>query len=265
MLHRPLRFVTFLAPNMLPVYRCVCAHVGRRLGHPTELHVGGAYREVADADVAFICSLPYVELARRGEADLEPLAAPVLRGPRYRGRPIYFSDVVVRRDSPCRSFADLRGCAWCYNEPWSHSGYGVTRYWLVQMGETAGFFGRVFQSGYHERSLRLVAAGEADASAIDSQVLAIAFRDHPELASRLRVIGSLGPSTIQPVVASRRLPPALRADLRAALAGMAADADARQHLAHGFVERFVPVGDETYDDIRHMLRAAEAAGFTTLQ
>jgi phosphonate transport system substrate-binding protein len=141
----------------------------------------------------------------------------------------------------------------------------VTRYWLVRLGETNGYFGKVIQAGFHERSIRLVASGEVDASAIDSQVLAVAFREYPELASQLRVIETLGPSTIQPVVASRRLPAALRSDLRAALVELADDPAARPHLEHGLVERFAAVDDSDYDDIRAMLAVAEAAGFLTLR
>jgi phosphonate transport system substrate-binding protein len=260
-----LRFATFLAPNMLPVYRFITCRVARRLGCATELMVGSCYDQLgSEADVGFICGLPYVELARRPRPPVEPLAAPVLQGERYGGRPVYFSDVVVRRDSPFRCFADLRGCAWSYNEPSSHSGYGLTRYWLARLGETRGYFGRVVEAGWHERSLRLVASGEVDASAIDSQVLAVALRDHPELAARLRVVAVLGPSTIQPVVAARRLSAALRSELRAVLLELADDAEGRAQLAHGFVERFTAVADEDYDDIRAMRDAAEAADFRTL-
>jgi phosphonate transport system substrate-binding protein len=260
-----LRFATFLAPNMLPVYRFITRRVGERLGCATELTVGSCYGQLGpEADVGFICGLPYVELARRPNPPVEPLAAPVLQGERYGGRPVYFSDVVVRRDSPFRCFADLRGCTWSYNEPSSHSGYGLTRYWLVRLGQTRGFFGRVVEAGWHERSLRLVAGGEVDASAVDSQVLAVALRDHPELAARLRVLEVLGPSTIQPVVASRRLSAALRSELRGVLLGLADDAEGRAQLAHGFVARFAAVGDEDYDDIRAMRAAAEGADFLTL-
>jgi phosphonate transport system substrate-binding protein len=260
-----LRFATFLAPNLLPVYRFITRRVGERLGCATELTVGSCYGQLGpEADVGFICGLPYVELARRPNPPVEPLAAPVLLGERYGGRPVYFSDVVVRRDSPFRCFADLRGCTWSYNEPTSHSGYGLTRYWLVRLGQTRGFFGRVVEAGWHERSLRLVASGEVDASAVDSQVLAVALRDHPELAARLRVLEVLGPSTIQPVVASRRLSAALRSELRGVLLGLADDAEGRARLAHGFVARFAAVGDGDYDDIRAMFAAAEDADFLTL-
>jgi phosphonate transport system substrate-binding protein len=260
-----LRFATFLAPNMLPVYCFITRRVGERLGCATELVVGSRYEQLGpEADVGFVCGLPYVELARRPDPPVEPLAAPVLQGERYAGRPVYFSDVIVRRDSPFRCFTDLRGCTWSFNEPSSHSGYGITRYWLVRLGETRGYFGKVVQTGWHERSIRLVAAGEVDASAVDSQVLAVALREHPELAERIRVIAALGPSTIQPVVAARRLSAQLKSALRTVLVELADDAAGRAQLAQGFVERFVAVDDADYDDIRDMLAAAEAAAFLTL-
>jgi phosphonate transport system substrate-binding protein len=244
---------------MYSVYEYITRRLAGRLGRPAELSVGTRYESlVEEVDIAFVCGLAYVELADRDAVDVEPLAAPVLRGPRYRGRPVYFSDVIVRRDSPFHSFENLRGCSWAYNEPHSHSGYGVTRYRLAELGEGDGYFGRVVQSGWHERSIRMVCAGEVDASAIDAQVLAVAMRDDPELALQLRVIESLGPSTIQPVVAARRLPAAVRQAVRAELLTLGDDPLARSHLAHGFIERFVPIEDADYDDIRRMRRTADA-------
>jgi ABC-type phosphate/phosphonate transport system substrate-binding protein len=79
------------------------------------------------------------------------------------------------------------------------------------------------------------------------------------------VLTSLGPSTIQPVVAGRHLPAPLRERIRSALVALADEPAARPALAHGLVERFVPVADESYDDIRRMVRAAEEAAFLTLR
>ena len=146
---------------------------------------------------------------RQNPPPVELVAAPVLQGERYQGRPIYFSDVIVQADSPLRSFADLKGHSWSYNDPDSHSGYNLTRHHLVQMGEIHGFFSHVVGAGSHQRSLRLVEDGEVDASAIDSQVLAIELRDHPELASRLKIIDDpldLRPSnpSWRPVTFTRR-------------------------------------------------------------
>jgi phosphonate transport system substrate-binding protein len=263
----PLRFVTFLAPSLFPVYQFIADYVGAQLDCPTTLRVGARFSEFAagEADVGFICGLPYVQLTRETPPPVELLAAPVLQGPRYGGRPIYYSDVIVRRDSPLHTFADLRGCRWSYNDPDSHSGYNITRYRLVQLGETGGYFGKVVEAGWHQRSIELVRAGLVDASAIDSHVLAVAMRDDPALADAVRVIDVLGPATIQPVVVARQVPDGRKAAIQAALLALGADSAARARLAEGLIDHFVAVTDATYDDIRAMVAACESADFLTLR
>jgi phosphonate transport system substrate-binding protein len=262
----PLRFATFLAPNMLPVYRFLANRIGRRLGRRVELVVGRAFDqfERGEADLGVICGLPYVWLAARRPPPVEPLAAPVLHGARYAGRPIYYSDVIVHRDSPITRLEELAGRSWAYNEPASHSGHTVTLYSLVAMGARPGFLGPVVEAGFHQRAIRLVADGTVDAAAIDSQVLAIELRDHPRLAGRLRGVGAFGPSTIQPVVAASRLPAPVKDQVRELLAGLGVDPAARPVLDYGLVDRFTPVDDAAYDDIRAMLATIEAAGWTSL-
>jgi phosphonate transport system substrate-binding protein len=264
-----LRFGTYLASNdaTIALYQVVTEEVGRRLGVPTELVVETSYEscEKDQNEVCFVCSLPYVTFERRGLDLAVPVAAPVIEGERYGGRPIYFSDVIVPRDSPFRSFLDLRGRSWAYNEPLSHSGYGITRYHLVTLGETNGFFGKVVEAGFHREAIRMVARGEVDGSAIDSQVLSIELRDHPDLAEQVRVVEALGPSTIQPVAASRRVPEDLREAIREVLVTMAEDSAVHERLGVALVERFVPVDAGSYDDIRIMVDACEAAGFLELR
>lgn len=262
-----LRFTTFLAPNMRPVYEFIVATLGARLRIETELTIGRSFDEFArgEADAGFLCGLPYVQLTRRMPGLLEPLAAPVLQGARFEGRPVYFSDVIVHHDAPFRAFADLRGHAWAYNDPDSHSGYNVVRATLARRGETGRFFRRVLQSGYHQRSLEMVAAGEVEGAAIDCQVLAIEQRERPELAEQVKVIDSLGPSTIQPIVMASRLPAALKDEARAGLLELHTDPRAREVLAFGFIEHFALVSDHNYDDIRQMLSDSGQAGAVTLR
>ena len=211
-----LRFGTYLAPNMLPVYEAIADAVGRRLGIETELVVETDYDSCARGQERRLLRLQPALRRFRAPGDLAgaPRRRPVLQGERYGGRPIYFSDVIVHRDSPFRSFLDLRGCSWAYNEPLSHSGYGITRYHLVRPRRDPGFFGEVIEAGFHEESIRMVAARDVDASAIDSQVLAVATPRRPVAGRLLRVIDALGPSTIQPVAVSKRLPPELRERIR---------------------------------------------------
>ena len=257
--------MTFLAPNLFGFYEFIARAVGRHLGCPTEIAVGTSYEELACADVAFVCSLPYVESALTGGSPVMPIAAPVLRNPRYEGRPIYFSDVIVRADSRLRSFDDLRGRSWSFNEPHSQSGYGITRYHLAQRGEKCGYFGAVIEAGWHERSVRMVLAGEVDASAIDSHVLETLLRDDPSLANQLRVVDTLGPSTIQPVVAARRLPVAVCRAIRQTLLHVHDEPDAGRHFSEALVERFVTVSDADYDDVRAMRNVAAAADLLVLR
>jgi phosphonate transport system substrate-binding protein len=190
---------------------------------------------------------------------------PVIKGELYGGRPIYFSEIIVRADSPFRSFADLRGRSWAYNEPNSQSGYGIIRHHLLQLDETKGFFGSIVEAGWHELSIHLVRSGQVNASAIDSHVLAVAMRDDPGLAADLRIIGTLGPSTIQPVAVARRVSAAMKSDLRHFLVELTSDSPAGEFLSRHFIDRFVAVHDTDYDDIRQMCSTAKSAGFERIR
>ncbi len=262
-----LRFGTFLAPALIPVYQAVADAVGRELGVSTELVEETTYEAFREDcyEVSFVCSLPYVLFEREGTWPAIPIAAPILAGERYRSEPVYFSDVIVHRDSPFRSFLDLRGRSWSYNEPFSQSGYGITRYHLVTLGEIEGFFGPVVEAGFHEESIRMVHRGEVDASAVDSHVLGVELRNNPELHQSLRIIDTFGPSTIQPIVVSPRIGYELRQEILNVLLHLHLDPMARPLLDFGAIDRFAPVGPESYDDVRRMLAACEAAGFMHLR
>jgi hypothetical protein len=61
------------------------------------------------------------------------------------------------------------------------------------------------------------------------------------------------------------LPEDVKAQIGELLVGMCEGALMRGHLGQGLLERFVPVRDSGYDDIRAMLRPAEQAGLTVLR
>jgi ABC-type phosphate/phosphonate transport system substrate-binding protein len=109
-----------------------------------------------------------------------------------------------------------------------------------------------------------VHAGKVDASAIDSHVLALTLQDYPELADGLRIIDTLGPSTIQPVVAACWLSEGFKADLRSVLLELSMDPKAQAVLLSRQVQCFTAITDEDYDDLRRMRAACVAAGVTRL-
>lgn len=254
---RPLTFASFLAPNVRPVYEFITRTVGNRLNCDSSLITGSSFRQfqTGEIDVAFLCSPPYLRLASLGL--VEAIAAPVLLGSRYGGRPVYFSDVVVRKDSPARSFKDLRGCRWSFNDFDSYSGYVAPVLHLARMDETPAFFGQWIEAGSHEASIRLILSGEADASAIDSQVLAIETR-RPEVAADLRTIDVLGPAPIQPVVIASRVATAVKERIHQVLLELDNDPIGRDALKCGLVDRFASVTQETYEPIRACLERLNA-------
>jgi phosphonate transport system substrate-binding protein len=185
--------------------------------------------------------------------------------PRYAGRPVYFTDAIVRADSPARTFADLRGTVWAYNDAGSNSGYVMPRHHLLTLGETRGYFARAVASGSHQQSIRWVVDRTVDAAGIDSTVLELELTQCSALAPAVRVVESIGPCPIPPVVAGRHLPEARTQRLREVFLTLHEDREARVILAEGQIAQFVPVKDADYDPIREMVRCARAAGFLTLR
>lgn len=244
---------SYLAPAFAAVYEALAREAGRALGAAVR------FSEELDYDLlegpqrpalAFVCGLPCVGLVARSL--YEPVAAPLPAGPRYRGRPVYFSEVVVPLTSPARSLADLRGARFGFNEPLSHSGFGIVAHRLSPLGGLLRFFAELVPTGYHERSLELVAAGRLDCAAIDSHLLDLLRLRRPEVAGAVRTVEILGPSTIQPLAVSTALPPPARVAAGEAVAGAACDPALGELLAAHVTIGWVRVEERSYDDIAAM-------------
>jgi phosphonate transport system substrate-binding protein len=253
-----------MADNAEATCRAISAWLGRQIGIATEFVDCIPWQErereldAGRIHLCWICGLPYVRKADAANPQVEACVAPVMALPRYAGAPVYFSDIVVRRNSPYRDFDDLRGARWAYNEPDSHSGFNVVRHHLATIGHTGGFFGSATESGAHQASLRLITGGAIDASAIDSTVLEAEIARRPGLVKEIRVIGTLGPSPMPPWVLHRSLAPGLRGAIRDRLLAMHGDAEGRSILAQWGIARFAGVDDSCYQPIRRM--AGEARG-----
>jgi phosphonate transport system substrate-binding protein len=261
----------FVSESGVGVYQKMAEYLTRKTGIQTEFVSGLAYGTINNMledgtlHCGFICGLPYVLLHDRPQPAAQLLAAPVMKAARYQGQPKYFSDLIVRKDSPYQSLQDLKGKTYVYNDELSNSGYNMPRFRMLQLGLTQGFFGKVLRSGSHEESIRMVAAGEADASFVDSLVLDFDREKGFGHAREVRVLESVGPAGICPLAASAKMPEELRARIQQALVRMHEDPDGRKLLDEALLERFSTVEDSNYDDIRAMKEAADKAGFTTIQ
>jgi phosphonate transport system substrate-binding protein len=185
---KTLRLASCMAENTEAVCRAIAEYIQLKLDISTEYVTGIPWQERealfdgGEIHILWLCGLPYVHKADLAETSMELLAVPIPAGKRYHGQPVYFSDVVVRRDSPVKSFPDLRGASWAYNEARSHSGYNVVRAHLFELGESANFFGNVVEAGAHSNSLQMILTGAVDGAAIDSTVLEWLGRQREGLA-----------------------------------------------------------------------------------
>ncbi len=211
-----------------------------------------------DIQICWICGLPYVWKVDKPAPQVELLATPLLKASRYNNTPVYYSDVVVHKDSKLFSFADLEGKRWSYNEPKSHSGAYVVRDYLANMGKDCSYFGKVIESGAHQNSIQMIVDKQIDASAIDSWVLELELMHNPQLAAQLRVIETLGPSGFPPFMISKQVPEELRAELRTILTRMHNDPMGRHILEKVNISHFAVTQDSDYDSIRKMAQNAES-------
>lgn len=208
-----------------------------------------------DIGCAFMCGLPF---ARRRERPTL-IAAPAPSPERYQGRPIYFTDFVVRRDAPFARIEDTFGARLGWTSPASHSGYNAVRHYLLGFRSAARprlYAETIGPLETPRRVVEAVAAARADVGPVDSFAFALLQRHAPELAVQVRVIASTPPAPIPPLVATARLDSATPERLRAALNGL--DPGLRADL---LVAGFSPVRAEDYDRLLEQERAAEAAGY----
>jgi phosphonate transport system substrate-binding protein len=248
-----------LVENYLEVNHHLIAYVGKMLGRRAEIVQRRSYKEISDllergeVDVAFVCGRPYVLDHQR--FGLELLVAPVV----YDEGPIYYSYVIVPRDSNMTRFEQLRGQRYAFSDPLSNSGHLVPLHMLAAKGESPErFFRRTIFTYSHSASVEAVAVQFVDGASVDSYVYDYLVATNPALTNWTRIIHRSPPYGITPVVVRTDLSPGIKARLRAIFLGMDRDPGGRAILAQLMIKRFESVPDGLFDGIRDMLRFVEA-------
>jgi phosphonate transport system substrate-binding protein len=255
-----LELVSLLAPNADPFYEALAATLTAETGLAVhfESALGDRSREAkVEGDGPVLATLCGGLFARRGaELGLEAIAAPVLVGERYQGRPVFFSDVVTAPRLEARSLLDLRGRLFAFNDIGSLSGLDAVHDRLDRATERPDFFRAELLSGSHQASLDMIVSGLADVAAIDSGVLELELAHRPLLRSRIRVVESLGPYPSHPIAVRASLPADVKARISAALLDLEASVRGREVLALGRVARFVPADSSVYAPLGEIGRGA---------
>jgi phosphonate transport system substrate-binding protein len=254
----PLRIAVaamFSPEETLSVYQELMDYIANKLGRPVELKQRRTYQEVNDMlgtgklDAAILCSGPYVH-ARR-QYGIQLLAVPVIHG-----SPTYHSYIIVPHNSAATSLEDLRGKRFAFTDPLSTSGYLYPVYALVRKGQQpATFFAKTLFTYSHDNSIEAVVEGVVDGAAVDSLIYDYLLLQHPDLASRMRILHSSPPMGAQPVGIPRTLAPDTKQALRDLFLNMDQEPDAQKILKQLGVDRFIAGSDNLYDGIRAMQKA----------
>ena len=224
------------------------AYLERKLGAPVEFVQRASYQEITDLllrghlDLAWLCGYPYALNADR----LGLLAIPL-----YEGRPLYRSYILVwDEDSTSRALTDLEGCIFAFSDPLSNSGYLFPQYVLAALQlRPEQFFRRTFFTWSHRRVIEAVAAGLAEAGAVDGYVWDMLSRQRPDITGRTRIVERSPYFGFPPLVTGTQLPPARRERLSELFLTMHQDPEGRDLLEQLGLAGFTSGKRSDYDDI----------------
>ncbi len=241
----PLIFATFLAPTCYKTYQYIIEYVERYIKVPAFLLNGETLEDFAAAyvDVGFISPLAYVQLLNQQPCPIELLAAPIPSGASDQETPPVYSAVVVRSDSTLTSLPELAESVWAHYPGRSHiEDHAPSKQATIQ-------FRKSIEAPTAAKALRLILAGEADATAIDIRSLSIAIHNSPRIAAGLRILGvtsTPGSSTAPVAVVATHIPLPVRLKLQVALASLHRDPFFAQRLQEEAIARFLPLTNLHY-------------------
>ncbi len=171
-----------------------------------------------DLGAAMMCGLPFAQHESRPTL----IAAPLPSAPRYGGRPVYCTDIVVAAASPQRTIEDTFGGIVGYTLVDSMSGAVALRDHLLPLREKhrtrlyrAAVGGLINARGV----IDALAAGRIDVGPLDSYSHDLLKHYDLALAAQVRTIASTAMRPIPPLVATAPIAANALARLRGALLG----------------------------------------------
>lgn len=232
-------------------YHALIDYIGSRMGYTVQLVQRKTYGEInalfpkRQIDLAFVCTGPYAY--GKAQYGFVGLATPIVRG-----EPYYHSYLIVHKDSPYQSLADLRNQVFAYTDPESNTGALVPNYWLNQMNETPAFFKNVAYTYSHDNSILAVAKGLVAGAAIDGHIWEFYQQRSPFYTSRTRIIKKSEPFGSPPLVASAFLNETIRLKITDIILSMHQEPEGKKILSALMIDRFVPVEEQWYQPVRRL-------------
>lgn len=236
----------------LGFYKEILDYLSQKISLPIQLVQRETYEEVNnlikenDLHAAFVCTGAYV--TGHDDFGMELLVAPVAYG-----KPVYYSYIIVPKDSSAHTLDDLRGRKFAFTDPMSNTGKLSPTYMLAKVGEDENKFFSSFIFTYnHDKSIEAVAKKMVDGAAVDSLIWDYFNLTDPCFTSQTRIISKSAPYGIPPVVVPKELNNQLKEELRTIFLHMHEDIEGRKILNEIKIDRFIEVSDDIYDNVRTM-------------
>jgi ABC-type phosphate/phosphonate transport system substrate-binding protein len=245
-----------VTPQVAALWRALLASVLEGAGDPVEIVDHAPPAPISelwkrpDKAAVFMCGLPYSLATPQPTLVVAPVPSPVA----YGDRACYWSDVVVRADSPFQSLEQTFGHRLALTTPESQSGYAALLYTLMPFGSAKPLYRTIIEPRFTPMgALTAVIEKKAEVAPLDSYAFALLSKYAPELTSQVRVVKSTEPTAVPALVASGPSPV-----LEAAFLGAADKPASRALMDQLLLDRFARPEPKPYDALRERFLTMQA-------
>ena len=231
-------------------YKRLLDYIGKKLDIKVNFIEKRTYGEVnallknGSIDIAFVCGGPYV--MGHDEFGLELLVAPLVDG-----KALYYSYIIVGKNSGIKKIEELRGKTFAFVDPMSNTGKLIPTYMLYELGENPKtFFKECVYTYSHDKSIKAVAQGMVDGAAVDNLIWDYMDKKDRKYTKETEIIKISEPYGIPPLVVRPGLNENLKIRMKDIFLNMHNEKEGRDILKGMFIDRFIEVDDSNYDTIR---------------
>jgi ABC-type phosphate/phosphonate transport system substrate-binding protein len=204
-----------------------------------------------DKAAVFMCGLPWSLATPQPELVVAPVPSPAA----YGGRACYWSDVVVRADSPFQTIEQTFGHRLALTTPESQSGYAALLHALMPYGSSEPLYRELIEPRFTPMgALTAIIERKAEVAPLDSYAFALLSKYAPDLTAQVRVVMRTEPTAVPLLVGSGPAPPAVGAAFLSARAKPSAAALMDQLLLDRFARPDMPA----YDELRQRFQTMQA-------
>lgn len=202
-------------------------------------------------DLAWLGGFTYVQARLRTQGGAVPLV-------QRAEDEAFTSKFIVPIDSKAKTLQDLKGVTFAFGAPSSTSGSLMPRHFLLQAGiDPDKDFKTVAYSGAHDATVAFVAAGRAEAGALNASVWDKLVEARNPNATKVRVLATTAPYYDYNWTVRPGLDPAVQKKIKDAFLQLdPANPAHKEILALQRASKFIPTQSSNYDGIESAARSA---------